>query len=66
MPSRVGDIYSVYSNQLRQYVACQVTAPREDRGRSYGDVWVTGSSPYLQWRWNTIDAHQRRVFKKMG
>ncbi|MGK5023659.1 hypothetical protein [Janthinobacterium sp. RB2R34] len=33
MPPRVGDIYSVYSNQLRQYVACQVTALKENSER---------------------------------
>ncbi|OBV39634.1 hypothetical protein [Janthinobacterium psychrotolerans] len=33
MPPRVGDIYSVYSTRLRQYVACQVTALKESRER---------------------------------
>ncbi|OBV39633.1 hypothetical protein [Janthinobacterium psychrotolerans] len=33
MPASVGDIYSVYCEKLRQYVACQVTALKEDRGR---------------------------------
>lgn len=38
MPARTGDIYSAFSEKLNQYVACQVTALKNDTSRRGGQL----------------------------